>query len=231
MEQMACLLIHGVAGGKYQMERLKKHLNKKDIFAESITIKGHEQGKKALSDSKYYEWLADSNQKYNELLKKYNKVIIIGFSMGGLIALNIAKRNNAAAVILVNCPVFCVNVPAIIKGVAHDLKEHDFKNIRRYMYIDNIPPKTLREFKKLLDHTKRQLSQVKTPAFILQCADDDVVIPKSAEYLYSNIKSPKKTIRYYDRGGHHILAELDNSKMYDDIADFALEIAEEFNIL
>ena len=151
--------------------------------------------------------------------------------MGGLIALNLAKRHNAATVVLVNCPVFCINVPAIIKGVMNDLKEHDFKNIRRYMYIDNIPPKTLREFKKLLDHTKRLLSDINNPVFILQCSDDDVVIPKSAEYLYSNIKSLKKAVRYYDNGGHHILAEIDNSKMDDDIADFAMVIAEEFDIL
>lgn len=230
MEHIACLLIHGVAGGKYQMERLKRHLNKKGVFAESITVKGHEQGKKALSDSKYYEWLADASQKYTELAKSHDKVIIIGFSMGGLIALNLAKRHKAAAVVLVNCPVFCVNVPAIIKGVLHDLKEHNLKNIRRYMYIDNIPPKTLAEFKKLLDHTKLQLSAVSVPTFILQCSDDDVVIPKSAKYLYDNIKSPKKSVRYYDIGGHHILAELDNSEMYDDIADFALEIAEEITV-
>lgn len=220
MEQTACLLIHGVAGGQYQVERLKNHLTSCGIYAKSVTIKGHETTKKELIDSRYYEWLADVNQKYLALAAKYPKIIVIGFSMGGLLGLNLAKRHAPAALVLVNCPIYYVNFPGVCRNISSDLKERHLKNIRRYFSPDYIPLRTLLEFQKLLDHTKLRLPEVACPTLILQCKDDDVVVPNSAEYLYEHIGSRNKHLCYYEKGGHHIFLEEEDSSIYGDITAY-----------
>lgn len=230
MEQTACLLIHGVAGGRYQVERLKKHLTGCGIYAEAITVKGHEATKKELIDSRYYEWLADVNQKYLALAAKYSKIVVIGFSMGGLLGLNLAKRHDPAALVLVNCPIHYVNLPEVCRSIGSDLKKRNLKNIRRYFSPDYIPLRTLLEFQKLLDHTKRQLPEVVCPALILQYKDDDVVVPKSADYLHEHIGSRNKQLRYYDKGGHHIFLEEGDAPIYDDIASYIAELSRVDNL-
>lgn len=227
MNDTACLLIHGVAGGRYQVKRLEEYLNNKGIHAESITVKGHEASRKELSDSKYYEWLADANQKYLNLAEQYRRVIVIGFSMGGLLTLNLAKRHKPTGFVLVNCPIYCVDIPNVCRKVARDFKERDFKNIRRYFSADNIPLKTLGELKKLLEHTKRQLMEIDAPALVLQCKDDDVVVPKSAAYIFDHIASEQKKLKHYEMGGHHIFTENENAEIYADVEDFVLEITRE----
>ena len=206
MENAACLLIHGVAGGKYQMRYLKERFETAGIFAEAITIKGHEATKQELVSTKYYEWLSDANQKYLELAEQFSHIFVIGFSMGGLLALHLARRHKPDGLILVNCPVFCVNLPRVVKNILSDIRTRKFQNIRRYYRSEKIPVKTLGQLKNLLEYTKLRLCEVLTPALILQCNDDDVVIPKSADYLYEHIKSKDKTKKRYERGGHEILS-------------------------
>ncbi|MBQ3553070.1 MAG: alpha/beta fold hydrolase [Clostridia bacterium] len=223
MQQVACLLIHGVAGGRYQMQKLKEKLEAAGIFAEAITIKGHEATKKELVSTKYYEWLSDANRRYLELCAKFSRVFVVGFSMGGLLALNLARRHRPAGLILVNCPFFCVNLPRVAKNILSDFRTLRFQNIRRYYASEKIPVKTLGQLKNLLEYTKLRLCEISTPALILQCDDDDVVIPKSADYLYEHIKSKDKTQKRYTRGGHEILMGDEADGICDDIVRYVSE--------
>lgn len=227
MEQIACLLIHGIAGGQYQVEKLKDYLKDSGIYAESITIKGHEKTKKELVSTKYYEWLVDAHVKYGQLEKQYSKIVVIGFSMGGLLSINLAKRHDPLALVLVNCPIFYVNLPGVYQNIRHDLKERDFRNVKRYLKSENIPLRTLWQFVKLLEHTKMQLPKVTCKTLILQCTDDDVVVPKSCDYLFEHIGSAKKQMKKYEEGGHHIFMEDIDTTIYEDIRDYIANLAQE----
>lgn len=226
MSKTVCLLIHGIAGGQYQMKKLKDYLNAHQITAVSISLKGHDRTRPELKASKYYEWLADAKTQYKKLANNYQNIIVIGFSMGGLIALNLARRYQPLALVLVNCPIRYVNLPLVSRNIISDLKTHDYKNIKRYTSPDGIPVKTFFQFVRLLDYTKPQLRQIYSPVFIAQFSDDDVVLPISGDYLLEHLGSREKTLKKYKKGGHHIFLEDIETTLYEDIAEFVCQKTE-----
>ncbi|MDL2280167.1 alpha/beta fold hydrolase [Desulfovibrio sp. OttesenSCG-928-G11] len=91
----ACLLLHGFAGTPFEMEPLAPGLEALGCSVDLPLLPGHGAGLAAFRKSFFPDWLHFAEQRFLTLCQSHDKVIPIGFSMGGCLALTIAARNSS----------------------------------------------------------------------------------------------------------------------------------------
>ncbi|NLB78842.1 MAG: alpha/beta fold hydrolase [Clostridiaceae bacterium] len=220
-KQLGCLIIHGFAGNLNEIEPLNEYLLSKGYLTLCPIIKGHMGSRRDLARTDYRQWVESIEKKLLEFQTQCSQIIIIGFSMGGLIAVNLATKYRIEGVITLNTPIYHWNLKRIIINIINDLKTKDYTKIKSYLRAAiNIPFSAMLNFKVLLRKTKPLFKQLKCPVFIAQGLLDDVVHYKSAQYLYQNISSEDKTIKYYEKTDHIICHSTENEAVFRDLESF-----------
>lgn len=201
-----CLVLHGFGGGVHEVSSLAETLEESGFIVSCPTLKGHLGDLKEFRSSTYKDWIESAEEALNRLEGDGSKVAVVGFSMGGLIAANLAKRHDLFSVVMINTPIYFWNIPQVVANIADDLRGMKTDNIRRYLQARrNSPVPSMLQFLKLLKATKRKLGGISCPILVIQAKDDDTTKIRSASYIYGHVDSDIKSLRYFDEGGHVIL--------------------------
>lgn len=224
-KEIGFLIIHGFAGTIEDIEPLNRYLLNEGFYTMCVKLKGHTGRRRDLARVSYEGWIDSAEEGFVELSKRCEKIIIIGFSMGGLIAANIYMKYDVAAIITLSTPIYYWDIRRISINISKDLKTGEFNNLNRYLKsATRIPILALMNFKILLMKTKPIFKQVRCPILVLQGLLDDTVHYRSAHYIYSNAKSQVKIIKFYKNSNHIICYSDDNNEIFNDILVFAKKI-------
>lgn len=207
MFRTAVLVIHGFCGGLYENEYLVNYLQQfrnLDVYAH--TLPGHE--KDFLGKIDYNEWINDSEKHLKELCNKYSRVILIGHSMGGVIASYLATKYKVKKLVLI-APAFDYfnfeqNKEDLkdIKGIVNEKDNTIYKDIATKLI--RYSPFVLNEFRKLVNEYKECVKNIKCPTLIIHGTDDEIVKIESSEYVYNNISSSKKHLKLFEGARHRV---------------------------
>ncbi|HYH01763.1 MAG TPA: alpha/beta fold hydrolase [Bacillota bacterium] len=200
------ILIHGFGGNISEIAPLATFLNEKGYPAICPSLKGHTGLKQDLKKTTYQDWISSVAEELVKVKPNYQNLILVGFSMGGLIAINLALQHQVTAVITINTPIFYWDFKRIGINLIADVQTGNFKHIQRYIHSSvSLPLKALVNFRAILNKTKPLIKQVTCPILVLQGTDDDTVQPVSANYIYNNVRSNVKQIAFLDNSGHVML--------------------------
>ena len=220
-----CLLIHGFTGGPYEILPLANHLFGLGFEVEIPTLPGHGQHPIKLEEVIYQDWIRASEEAYLRLAKRCKRVVLIGFSMGGLLCIHLASRYDVKGLVTMSTPVYLYDFK---KMIANFIQEHKrgkrglpFAYIKRAIQT---PFSAFKEFLYLVRITKKILGDVKQPVLILQGLRDDTVRVESARYLYDHFNSSKKRIFYLEDSRHLICCGDDLDKVNGIIVDFIYKL-------
>ncbi len=201
MYECGVLLIHGFAGSREEVRSLYERLVEINIYAQMVLVKGHEGTPKDLARTTYKDWIESANAEYADMIQKCKKVIIAGFSTGGLIAVNLYREHKPDKLITINTPVYYWNILQVFKNIKSDFN----KNIRMYIKVcTDKKLKSLINFLKILSKTKPYFKEIECDILIIQVRDDDTSNYRSGNYIYKNVKG-NKTLLTPLYGGHSIL--------------------------
>ena len=201
-------MIHGFAGNPEEVRPLFEFLEEKGYIIECPVLAGHGQTKKELSKSDYGDWIASAEKAYLKLAGKCKRIIVIGFSMGGLLAVNL-WHYGFSGLVTVNTPVYYWNPYIIIRNLLTDYRKYWRK------YLQAVTDKTISsmlEFQKLLTKTKPMFGNITCRTIVIQALDDDTVYHKSADHIYKRVCA-NKTVYKLPHGGHMIF----QSKSRDEV--------------
>nr|MBA2446764.1 alpha/beta fold hydrolase [Chloroflexota bacterium] len=90
--EVGVLLVHGFTGTPFEVRPLGEHLAGQDIASSGVLLRGHGTHPNDMLGCRYQDWIDDAEAGLEELLRTNRGVVLVGFSMGGTIALNIAAR-------------------------------------------------------------------------------------------------------------------------------------------
>ena len=205
----AILIIHGFAGGTYDEEELANYLelNKNfDVF--QFTLPGHE---KNLSKVKRKEWIEACEKQVEWLIKNgYNKIYLIGHSMGGVIATYLASKYKEIKKLVLAAPAFHylnvikdeLNVGKSLQIAPKIIKDYGSDEVIARMIKFNIS--VIKEFMELVKDYYDYPKYVTCKTLILQGNKDNLVPISSSEYVYETIKSKDKELVILDGETHDI---------------------------
>lgn len=205
------LCIHGFTGGPYEVRPFADFLGQQTDWNILVpTLPGHGDTL-ALKNISADSWLMEAELAIRELKKSSDRIIIVGFSMGGLIAMYLAMRYKVDRLVLLSAAAKYISPPQLleeVKGALSDaakrqLAENEF--YQRYQYkLINTPMLSTREFLKVVKLVEPYYKNIHIPVCIVQGMKDGVVPESSADFIYDNISSGDKQIIRSEVGKHMI---------------------------
>ncbi len=223
------LMLHGFSGGPYEIMPLAKYIKENtNWIIETPTFTGHgEMDSLSLKGYKAEHWLMDAELAYRNLAKKVERIYVIGFSMGGVIALYLAKRYSINRIVLLSAATKYIAPTQLLKDLRAMAKDaingrlKDNELFKRYENkIKNVPASSTVQFMKIVSQVEPYIHTIDIPAFIVQGQCDGIVPSATAQLLYDKLPSTEKQIFFSPNGKHHICYSDDCDIWFPLVFDF-----------
>ncbi len=222
------LLIHGFLGNEEDYKPLTMYLQKQGYLVHTPTLAGHEN----LTELKYItatDYIEQIEQDYIKLRKMTHKITVIGYSLGGVLAVHLAsKYPNIEKLILINAAFMYPDISSFLTN-GHNIFREIFLQYRAGKRLDdlkcvarNVTANACKEVYKLIRNTRHDLCSVRQDTLILQSTKDGIVPPQTARYIYRRLATRQKEIMYLKNKGH-ILVEIFDTQFFQLINNFLNE--------
>ena len=229
----AVLLLHGYTGTTAEMRPLGNHLHSLGYTVLCPRLPGHGTSVEDLKETVASQWVAAAKLGYAILAKQYSKIYVAGLSMGALLAIVIAATEKVERAALLATPIFLQDKRApflpILRYFIHYLPKHkrNYHEMQKYCQAyDRMPTKPLTSLFALIKACKKELVQkITVPCIVLQSTIEHTVKPKSAQYIYDNLGTPKeaKKLVWLEKSGHILTLDAEHEKVFQTVADFFAE--------
>jgi len=210
----AILIIHGFTGNLYDNEYLMNYLeldNEYDVYAR--TLPGH--NKDRFTGSNCEEWKKSAEMQVEELINNgYQKIYVVGHSMGGILATYVAgKYKEIKKIVLINAAFDYANV----KLKKEDSKNSEFSKFGRlWEKVLRTSPIIFYEFTKMVKESKNYLSGVRCDTLILRSTKDEIIPYNVGDVIYNKINTNNKWLTDVIDAPHTVLS----SNRKEDVSEY-----------
>lgn len=221
------LMLHGFSGGPYEIEPLAEYIRKHtDWIVETPTFCGHGENL-SLKGITGEHWLHDAELAYKKLAEKVEKIYVVGFSMGGVIALYLANRYPVEKLVLLSAAVKYIAPKQLVielQKMAKEAVEGHLKNnelFKHYEYkLRNVPVSAAIQFMRIVRQVEPYVGSIQIPTFIVQGKCDGIVPYTTAQYLYDKLPTTEKYL-YFSACGRHLICYSDDcNSWFSDVLQF-----------
>ena len=171
-----------------------------------------------LEKTNWRQWAAGAEKALDTLTARYKKVYIVGFSMGGSIALHLAARHKVAGVILL-APCIYINgqsrlitpeyaIKHLAQFMATDyiindkMRAFDFSAMKDRPYYHLFPINSLKELVGLEETARGEIGEVEEPVIIIQSVNDRTVDKSGPAYLVNHLPRKDAEVVWVERSMH-----------------------------
>lgn len=229
------LMIHGFTSTPFEFREMTEHFAQHGISVSVPLIRGHGTTPEDLNKVKWYDWFEDVKYALFELRKHCKKVIVIGQSMGGTLALHLASHYQVEGVVTLAAGVFVKQkkksrllpfVTPFVKVARNNRGPDIFDETAKKTAISykETPLSAAQELKKMFMHVKRDLSEVYAPALLIHSTNDHVIDYKSSRYIYDHISSRDKRLLSLNKSYHVLTLDTDKAIVLSETDKFVRRI-------
>ncbi len=243
------LLLHGFSGDPSELLPLAEAAAADDYSVLVPPLPGHGGAPHDLAEADWSDWLARAQAALWELRLRTRQQIVVGFSMGGALALNLARHfPDLSAVVTLATPLFLepAALLPLVSAAQHvlpwfyPLKSADFSDpavrekvrafapeidlddeaVQRYLRRSvRLPVKALVALLHGLRHTSSLLPHIHIPALVLHGLRDSVAPPASATIIAHHLAGPTQ-LRWLARSPHLLLQGPDAAQAITAVLSF-----------
>lgn len=244
----ACLLLHGFVGSRIDFAGLGQRLADRGFFVRMALAPGHGTSPEDFATKSADDMLAGTRAEYDELTARFDRVHLVGFSMGGALATLLAAEPELGAPedpkagrLVLIAPYFGITYrwyyvlpPRIWAAAASPFvryvhkgdrfvqvnKRESVESMYSYEYVPLHGARVLGELgRRALDEDV--LARVKRPVLMLHSEGDEAASPEAARRAYERIGSADKEAFWLpERNNHHLLWDYDGDLAADRIVEF-----------
>lgn len=236
------VILHGFTANLESVRELFGPLGRFDLKIASPLLRGHgASSPDELRGVTWTEWFEDAERALETLSGTGGKAVVIGHSMGALLALQLAARRPELvdSVILATPPVRLTSllgpgrplnciasfISQFVDRWGMESKFADPANAIMPKQYDWAPTKSILSMFDLLEETLRITGRVSVPALILHCRNESIVLPESAEILLRSLATPpeKKSIVWFEKTDHQIFCDCERKAAVDAAVRFVAD--------
>jgi carboxylesterase len=224
------LLVHGFTGTPREMRMLAESLAQDQYTLLAPRLCAHATQAEDMNRARWWDWVASVEDGLNFLKGCTNRQVVMGLSMGGVLAMVTAARYPVEAVVSYSTPcnlppdprarflsVAAPFMPRVAKG-APDW--HNPEAIKDHIDYPYYPTRSILQLRQLINVMRAELPRVKVPALLFQSRQDHGIPVESMDTLYENISSADKTRVWVENSGHVIIREPDREFIFKTTKDF-----------
>jgi len=213
-----CLLIHGFTGSPKEMRWMGAYLAGRGWSVLAPRLAGHATHPRDMIRSRWTDWAGSVEEAYDLLRGAADRIYLIGLSMGGVLALLMSTRLEAAGVVAMSTPYrLARDYPAWALRLLSAFVPFQPKSklppgsgwFDKEAYAEQIsypqnPVRSIAELQLLLAEMRLALPRVRVPTLLIHSKDDTYVLPENMERIYAGLGAPDKR-RLWLAGSGHIL--------------------------
>jgi len=224
---VACLLLHGFAGSPAEVRPLGEFLAARNITVRAPLLPGHGTTPDDLRRTRWPQWVRTAETELVDLQGRYGQVHVVGFSMGGLLALYLAAHRQVASVATLSCPVKLADWRQILVPLAqYFVKDYPARISNPELAIqldsyDRFPLAAVHSLLRLARQVRKDLPRVTAPLLALQGDRDKWIASESAEYILANVGSGEKMLQRLIDRNHLITLEHGREEVFDAVYSWA----------
>ena len=212
------LLIHGFTGLPAELRLMGEYLNARGFTVLAIRLAGHGTTVEDLSRMEHEDWM-DSVRDGSAILSGVcEQVSVVGHSMGAVFAMLLSVETDVAHVVSLGAPIMI----APEQGIEHlptreaCVDRYVPKARRRLQNVPcganntyrRMPLVSIHEMMDVIAILCGQIAKVTAPILIVHGERDHTADPKSADYLYENVRSPRCEKYILPDAGHLLPLDL-----------------------
>lgn len=241
-QPFAVLILHGFASSLDSVRAVERSLRPLGYPIHMPILRGHgEQSPEALRGTTWHDWLADAEASLQASLAEAERVIVIGHSMGGLLALNLAADHpeKLDSLVLAAAPLQLVSplasgrplhilLPVIQRLFTRWDLPPEYADRHLAQFDTNYhwaPMDAIISFLELSQLTRRRLPEVRVPTCILQSRKDTTSALISADMIYQHISTPigQKQIVWFEKSSHEMFQDCECASICGNILGYVRE--------
>ncbi len=231
-----CLLIHGFTGTPREMRFLGQHLAREGHTVLGARLFAHATQQKDMLRARWPDWYASAEDGFHLLREHAQRVVAMGLSMGGVLALLMAARLPLAGVVAMSTPYHPPDprmklrpLFALLSPVWRFAKKgppdwHDPRAAVGHLEYPLAPVRGGAEMYDLLIELRRALPSVRCPALIIHSRGDLTVPAHHAEAILTHLGSPRKELLWVEDSGHVVTCDADKERVFAAAAAFVRQV-------
>jgi len=230
------LLLHGFTSGPHEMKSVTEKLSGKGYSVSVPLLPGHGTTPEDLHKCTWFDWFEGAKKALFEMRERCDKIIVIGQSMGGTLALHLAAHYRFDGVVGLAPGLFfkekrtCL-LPLVSrilrfrkKNKGPDIHDQE-ERIRQKPYSYNKDPlRAANQLRKMFLHVQNDLKEIYIPVMLMHSTQDHVIDYKSSEYIYNQVSSEHKKILTLNESYHVLTLDLEKEIVLREIEKFAAGI-------
>ena len=229
-KEIGVLLLHGFTGHTDTVSGLIPHLEAAGIKYRMPWLRGHGTRYQDMRGVKAREWYVDAESALLDLWNHVDRIVVVGLSMGGLVALELGMRypDKIAGVVTWGAALKFMDPLAPLSGLTSKLIKYwpspnAFNDMSLAGVSRNYPRFPTDAFAELYQYSldiAERLVEMHVPIRVLMAKNDSIVDPGAANIIYEKVSSPSREIFWYDKSGHEMGQDCEADQVFADTMEF-----------
>lgn len=238
-DRTGCLLVHGFTGTPKEMRWLGEYLAGQGHTVLGVRLVGHATQPQDMLRVRWPDWVASVEDGWHMLSGCTDRVVIMGLSMGGILALLFATQYPVAGVVAMSTPHHLPSDPRLpyIKLLSHiqpsiakDVPDwRDPEVIQQHVDYPEYPTCGLAELRDLVAEMRTLLPKVTAPTLLIYSKGDGSIRAEDhhMEQIFASLGSRDKQSLWVENSGHVITEDAAREEVFQAIAGFVARISQD----
>ncbi len=238
------ILLHGLTGTPFEVRPLADRIHAAGYAAHAPRLAGHTD-LRALEDSTWRDWYGSAEAVLDDHRKRGRRVVVLGFSMGALLALRLAAKrpDDVAGVVAISVPLeqprwqrhaiaglaSLRRKPLVGRWIRPRTKQRGpdiriWREQARSPSLSAFPYPSLREFVALQREVRACLPRVRTPLLLIHGRLDHTAPVEHSARVAQAVSSPDVRRVILPRSFHIVGRDLDADRAADEVTRFVTKV-------
>lgn len=231
-QPVGAVIVHGFTSDHRAVEPLRQIAHRMGFATETPLLRGHGGHYRDLRGVRWQDWVADIAEARSRLERRVQQVVLMGFSMGGLLTLaSAAQQPDGIAAIVTLAPAIRIAHPlAPIAWMARGWMPYvpmgksvaysDPKMAVSDESYHRLAVDAFCSFYYATRRVERMLPRITAPIFVAHSRRDRVIRPHSSQIVHDRVGSTDKQLVWFERSGHALLDDCDASEVLTHVQGF-----------
>ncbi len=231
------LLLHGFTSHTDCVSGLLPFLEAEKIDYEMPWLRGHGTVPEDLKGVRASDWYDDAFEALKKLSQRVDSIVIVGLSMGGLVALNLCAAQHEVSPKITACVTWAAALSfknpfsALVKPLSFLFKmwpgQESFNDPECRKKCNNYPKFPTKTFGELYDFaakTRKRIQDVHVPLCTIQSRKDQVIPYQMSEFLFEHSGASYCERIALDHSGHELGQDCEANVVFEQTMRFLHEI-------